>query len=97
MISFRLAKLIQLQKMQEGLCAYCGRRFGRTGRRARTTHAKNRQPTIDHVHPTSRGGTDDFDNLVCACRHCNQEKGNRFYITEWMPAEVGPDNRFIGT
>ena len=32
--------------------------------------AENR--TIDHVIPLSQGGTNDFRNTVCACRHCNE-------------------------
>jgi len=33
--------------------------------------------TIDHVIPSSRGGGDDWCNLVCCCSHCNAKKGNR--------------------
>jgi 5-methylcytosine-specific restriction endonuclease McrA len=29
---------------------------------------------IDHVHPVSRGGTNDPRNLVVACRACNRAK-----------------------
>ena len=43
-------------------CAYCG--------------AKERL-TIDHIHPTSRGGEDTWENLVTACCKCNSMKGNR--------------------
>jgi 5-methylcytosine-specific restriction endonuclease McrA len=32
--------------------------------------------TLDHVHPASRGGTNDPGNLVAACRSCNQLKGD---------------------
>lgn len=32
---------------------------------------------IDHVIPTSRGGSDKISNLVIACKTCNQEKGSR--------------------
>jgi 5-methylcytosine-specific restriction endonuclease McrA len=34
-------------------------------------------PTIDHQIPTSRGGTDDLDNLVLACARCNARKNNK--------------------
>ena len=35
----------------------------------------------DHIVPVSAGGTDDFDNLALACRHCNCDwKG------KWNPA-----------
>ncbi len=40
-------------------------------------------PTIDHVLPRSRGGTDDPENLVTACRPCNTRKANR------TPEEAG--------
>jgi hypothetical protein len=34
-------------------------------------------PTADHVHPRSRGGSDDRHNLACACAYCNGRKGKR--------------------
>jgi len=46
-------------------CRYCGR-----GAPDVTLH-------VDHVHPQSRNGTDDPDNLVTACEDCNQGKGSR--------------------
>ena len=30
---------------------------------------------VDHVIPTSLGGSDDVDNLALACRSCNVRKG----------------------
>lgn len=33
--------------------------------------------TIDHIIPSSRGGGNDFLNLVCCCISCNTKKGNR--------------------
>lgn len=33
--------------------------------------------TIDHIHPSSRGGEDTWENLVTACEKCNIKKGNR--------------------
>jgi len=44
-------------------CCYCGR--------------GDLPLTIDHVVPKSRGGQDMWDNLVAACIHCNNKKGNR--------------------
>jgi 5-methylcytosine-specific restriction endonuclease McrA len=32
--------------------------------------------TIDHIQPSSQGGTDDDANLVVACRACNSYKGS---------------------
>lgn len=33
--------------------------------------------TIDHVTPKSKGGDDTWENLVAACIHCNNKKGDR--------------------
>lgn len=44
------------------LCAYCGDTFG------------NRKLTRDHVMPTSRGGKDEWTNVVSACTRCNSRK-----------------------
>ena len=33
--------------------------------------------TLDHVVPRSRGGKSEWENVVVACRGCNQKKGNR--------------------
>lgn len=46
-------------------CQYCGREF------------KSRELTLDHVLPKSRGGKDDWENIVACCKHCNQTKANR--------------------
>ncbi|RUA16095.1 MAG: HNH endonuclease [Clostridia bacterium] len=46
-------------------CQYCGERL----------HSS--QLTLDHVLPKSRGGKKTWENLVTACRRCNQRKGNR--------------------
>jgi hypothetical protein len=31
---------------------------------------------IDHVHPVSKGGSNDIDNLLTACFDCNRGKSN---------------------
>jgi hypothetical protein len=31
--------------------------------------------TVDHIWPVSRGGSDDDDNLQTLCRRCNTSKG----------------------
>ena len=38
-------------------------------------------PTVDHIIPCARGGSDDLDNLQLAHRKCNREKSDN------MPAE----------
>ena len=46
-------------------CQYCGKPLS------------ERNATIDHVYPKSKGGTWSWTNLVTACESCNQLKGNR--------------------
>jgi len=47
------------------LCLYCAR-----------PHPQS-ELTRDHIVPISRGGQDRWENVVSACRRCNQCKGNR--------------------
>lgn len=37
---------------------------------------------IDHIMPVCKGGTDDPENLTCACASCNRSKGGRT-LEEW--------------
>ena len=56
-------------------CQYCGRH---------RSELKGREfLTRDHVVPVSRGGANDWGNVVAACSPCNNRKGNR------LPREVG--------
>jgi len=52
---------------------------------------KNR-PTIEHVHPLSKGGTWDLDNLRLAHKKCNTDKGNRVFVD----GVLEPKSRRIG-
>lgn len=52
-------------------CAYCKKKL--TGVNL----------TLDHVVPKSRGGADEWSNLVACCRPCNNRKGSR------TPEEAG--------
>jgi 5-methylcytosine-specific restriction endonuclease McrA len=45
------------------MCQYCGK----TGPRM----------TVDHLVPKNKGGSFEWDNLVCACPRCNSRKGGR--------------------
>ena len=52
-------------------CVYCGR-------------SGKRQPLeLDHVVPKSHGGADRYDNLVTACRPCNQKRDNQT-LAQWL-------------
>ena len=35
------------------------------------------EATLEHVFPTTQGGTDEVNNLAVACARCNREKGTR--------------------
>ena len=56
-------------------CQYCGR----TAADLRPRESLTR----DHLIPMSRGGTNDWSNVVTACSPCNTRKGNR------LPDEIG--------
>jgi 5-methylcytosine-specific restriction endonuclease McrA len=47
------------------LCLYCGEQF------------KHAELTRDHIVPMSRGGSDNWENVVTACFRCNNQKGNQ--------------------
>ncbi len=51
-------------------CAYCGR--------------SDLPLTIDHILPKAKGGTDSWENLICACTVCNNKKGDRTPIEARM-------------
>jgi len=58
------------RKCAPGICYYCGKKVG----------AENL--TMDHVVPLVRGGKSVKNNLVPACKKCNQEK--KYFLTmEW--------------
>jgi hypothetical protein len=61
-----------------GVCAYCGRTI---------TLA---EATLDHVVPQSMNGPDTWDNLVTACRRCNEKKANRTPEKAGMPLRFKP-------
>lgn len=55
-------------------CVYCGAHPGATQRGRLLNH---RDFSVDHIMPISRGGKNTWGNTACACRVCNQRKGNR--------------------
>lgn len=47
------------------LCLYCGQKF------------HHRDLSRDHITPLSRGGVDAWNNVVTACKRCNNHKAGR--------------------
>lgn len=54
-----------LFKRDGWLCLYCGDEFPRA--------ALSR----DHIRPLSQGGADEWNNVVTACKRCNNQKAGR--------------------
>ncbi len=68
------------------------KRMFREGIKARDGHkcvycGSSENLTVDHVRPKSKGGTDTADNLVTACRPCNQAKGS-MHVDVFMQSQV---------
>lgn len=40
--------------------------------------------TLDHVLPKACGGHDTTNNVVPACRSCNQSKGSNHWLSWWV-------------
>lgn len=59
-------------------CMYCGE------------HCVAAELSRDHVHPTSRGGHDKWENVVAACKRCNQRKGSYLLSEINMPLQALP-------
>ncbi len=49
----------------DNTCQYCGKCF------------PSSELSLEHVVPKSRGGKNDWTNIVCACTKCNKRKGNK--------------------
>lgn len=56
-------------------CQYCG---------------SNKNLTLDHVIPRSRGGRHTWENVVAACSECNSRKSNRTPLEAGMPLSTKP-------
>ena len=63
----------RLFKRDDYSCLYCG---------------SNKNLTIDHVVPKSKGGTNEWKNLATCCHRCNTLKGDK------TPEQVGLKLRY---
>jgi 5-methylcytosine-specific restriction endonuclease McrA len=61
--TFTVDEWLQVLEDFDYCCAYCGVQLD--------------APTMDHVVPLSKGGTNDIDNIVPACKSCNSRKRDR--------------------
>jgi 5-methylcytosine-specific restriction endonuclease McrA len=64
--------------------------FARDDHRCQYCGAQDVPLTLDHVVPTSRGGKNDWLNLVTCCVACNNKKGSRTPLEAGMPLPVTP-------
>lgn len=64
--------------------------FARDGWRCQYCGAEDRQLTVDHVIPRTRGGLNTWENLVTACKRCNNRKGGRTADQAGMPLKKRP-------
>lgn len=49
-------------------CGYCGIHFNLK---------MGDKPTIDHIIPKSKNGSNNLKNLIPCCFYCNSQKGNK--------------------
>lgn len=63
---YGIPQSVQLQRLEEQnhACAYCG-------------VILDGEWHIDHIHPRSKGGSDNRENLCVSCPDCNLKKGDR--------------------
>ena len=77
-ISERRRNSRALFKRDNYMCAYCGHYF------------HERDLTVDHVMPVSRGGNSGWENLISACSPCNNKKRDRTPEEAKMPLKYKP-------
>jgi 5-methylcytosine-specific restriction endonuclease McrA len=56
----------------------------------RCVYCERTADTIDHVQPRSRGGRNEWSNVVAACARCNHRKGDRLLTEIGWSLEVVP-------
>lgn len=73
---------IKVFERDNWICHICGKKTLKT-KIGSCDHPKS--PTLDHIIPVSRGGSHTYDNIKCACRSCNNKKGNRNHGQQILP------------
>jgi len=70
-----MSQLTRKWSQQRGMCIWCGRQTVLPKKR-RMAGFKPRAATRDHILPRSKGGGNDWQNIVCACYKCNTDRGD---------------------
>jgi 5-methylcytosine-specific restriction endonuclease McrA len=69
-------------------CQYCGKH--------RDEMSRSDHLTRDHVKPISRGGKNDWDNVVTACTRCNARKGDKLPVEcKMYPRGTPKEPRYV--
>lgn len=63
----------------QSVCGICGQPVDKT-----LKYPDPMSPTVDHIIPCARGGSDELDNLQLAHRYCNRNKSDN------MPEDKKP-------
>ncbi|PIR00955.1 MAG: HNH endonuclease [Nitrospinae bacterium CG11_big_fil_rev_8_21_14_0_20_45_15] len=53
-------------RRDESTCQYCGEKY--------------QSMTVDHIFPKSKGGKEQWENVVVACKPCNLRKGSKTLV-----------------
>ena len=67
-------------------CAFCGKRLGRT----------RQEGHIDHLVPSSRGGTNHLSNRVLSCATCNEKEKLDTDWKKFLHTKVSDPNVLMG-
>ena len=67
------SRMLELFYQDKLWCGYCGLKFDFI----------NTKPTLDHIIPKIKGGSDNIRNLTPCCKSCNTIKGRN----EWVVAK----------
>lgn len=77
-ISVKLDK--QIRERAKNRCAYC----------LSPQHLVMGKLEIEHIHPVSKGGGNEEENLTLSCRICNGHKGDKTTAVDPETEEVMP-------
>lgn len=69
---------IEIKDRDQGVCCFC---FGSGG-------------TVEHLTPITRGGDNNYNNLITLCSSCNSSKNNQTFL-EWLFEQVTGRRHFI--